>query len=300
MKKIILLFTLFVTVCSACTQTVAQKSGSLLWKISGKDLSKPSYLLGTLHLKSGEYLDSIPGARAALQSCEQVVGEINTSDMAAMQMQMQQAMMMNSDTTYRMLYSEEDYRFVNEKVTSFLGAGLGQLGMLKPAAINQMVVVFAYQKYFPDINIENTLDIYIQSEAVKEQKTVVALETAEHQIHVLFGMTSLQRQADDLLCAMRNIDKLLAFAPELIEDYNRGDLDKLYQSLEKNNEICPSTTSEMDALNKDRNNAWMQQLSEIMKEKSSFIAVGALHLAGEEGLLNLLKEAGYTVEPVEL
>jgi uncharacterized protein YbaP (TraB family) len=44
----------------------------------------------------------------------------------------------------------------------------------------------------------------------------------------------------------------------------------------------------------------MQKLPEIMKEKSSFIAVGALHLAGEEGLLNLLKEAGYTVEPVGL
>ena len=300
MKKIVLLFTLVITVCNACTQTVAQKSGTLLWKISGKDLSKPSYLLGTLHLKSGEYLDSIPGARAALQSCEQVVGEVNTADMAAMQMQAQQAMMMNSDTTYRMLYSAEDYKFVNEKVTSFIGAGLGQLGMLKPAAINQMVVLFAFQKYFPDINIENTLDVYIQAEAVKEQKPVVALETAEHQLYVLFGMTSIQRQADDLLCAMKNIDKILAFAPELINDYNQGDLDKLYQSLEKNNEICPSTTSEMDALNKDRNAAWMQKLPEIMKEKSSFIAVGALHLAGEEGLLNLLTEAGYTVEPVGL
>ncbi|MDR0295961.1 MAG: TraB/GumN family protein, partial [Prevotellaceae bacterium] len=156
MKKLVLLFTLFLTVCGACTQTVAQKSGALLWKISGKDLSKPSYLLGTLHLKPGEYLDSIPGARSAWQSCEQVVGEINTLDMAAMQMQAQQAMMMNPDTTYRMLYSDEDYRFVNEKVTSFLGAGLGQMGMLKPAAINQMVVIFAYQKYFPDLNPANT------------------------------------------------------------------------------------------------------------------------------------------------
>jgi len=300
MKKIVLLFTLIFAVCSACTQTVVQKSGTLLWKVSGKDLTKPSYILGTLHLKPGEYLDSIPGARAALQSCEQVVGEVNMSDMTAMQMQAQQAMMMTSDTTYRMLYSEEDYRFVNEKVTSFIGAGLGQMGMLKPAAINQMVVIFAYQKYFPDINVENTLDVYIQTEARKEQKSVLGLETADHQLYVLFGMTSLQRQADVLLCTMKNIDKLLAFAPELINDYNQGDLDKLYQSLEKSNEICPPLPSEIDALNKDRNTAWMQKLPEMMKEKSSFIAVGALHLAGEEGLLNLLKEAGYTVEPVGL
>ncbi|MCL2098401.1 MAG: TraB/GumN family protein [Bacteroidales bacterium] len=300
MKKLILLFTLLVSVCNACTQTAAQKSGTLLWKISGNDLPKPSYLLGTLHLKSGEYLDSIPGARAALQSCEQVVGEINMPDMAAVQMQAQQAMMMTPDTTYRMLYSDEDYQFVSEKIASFLGVGLDQMGMLKPAAINQTVVLFAYAKYFPGFNPANALDLYIQAEALEEQKPVLGLETSDHQLYVLFGMSSLQQQADDLLCAMKNIEKLLDFAPELINDYNQGDLDKLYQSLEKSNKICPSTAAEMDALNKDRNTAWMQKLPEIMKEKSSFIAVGALHLAGEEGLLNLLKEAGYTVEPAGL
>ena len=299
MKKTVLLFMLVIATCSMYAQSSAYKSGSILWKISGKDLSNPSYLLGTLHYKSGKYLDSIPGATAALQSCEQVVGEIPMLDMAGLQKQMMQAMMMTSDTTYKMLYSDEDYQFINEKVASITGSGFEQFSMLKPAAIQLAVAAFAYMKYFPDINMTNTLDIRIQTEATKEEKPVLGLETVDDQIRVLFGILNLQQQADALLCGMKNLDKLIDFVPEIINCYNQGDLNKLAELFE-DTEICPPISSESDALNKDRNNAWMNKLPEIMKEKPTFIAVGALHLAGEDGLLNLLEKSGYTVEPVGL
>ena len=297
MKKTVLSVILTMAVCTLCAQSETGYSGSMLWKISGKDLSKPSFLLGTFHLKSGEYLDSIPGAIPAFQSCEQVVGELNMSDMASMQLQMQQAMVMTPDTTYRMLYSDENYRLVSEKITSMLGAGLEQLGMLKPAAIQLTVVAFAYSKFFPDINPANVLDIRIQTDAVIAEKPVLALETVDDQIHVLFGIMNLQRQADALLCSMQHLDKSINVVAELIDNYNRGDLNKLYQ-LMKESDDCPSTAEEEDALNKDRNKAWMMKLPDIMKDKSSFIAVGAIHLAGEDGLLYLLEKSGYHVEPV--
>ena len=298
MKKTVLLFMLIIATCSVYAQTgEAYKSGSLLWKISGKDLSKPSYLLGTLHFKSGEYLDSIPGAKPALQSCEQVVGEIPMSDMAGLQKQMMQAIQMTPDTTYKMLYSDEDYRFVSEKIASLIGSGLDQLGAMKPAAIQMTVIAFAYMKYFPNINPMNTLDIRIQSEATKDQKPVLGLETIDDQIHVLLGIMNLQRQADALLCNLKNMDQLIASIPEQINYYNQGDLNKLYLQFE-DTEICPSSPSETDALNKNRNNAWVEKLPKIIKDKSSFIAVGALHLAGKDGLLNLLEKSGYKVEAV--
>ena len=300
MKKAVLFLLLVLATGSMYAQTGAYKSGSVLWKISGKDLSKPSYLLGTLHLKPGEYLDSIPGATAALQSCEQVVGEVSMSDMPAVQAQMMQAMQMTPDTTYQMLYSDENYKLVNEKLTSLQPTwGLGNLGKLKPAAIQLTVIAFAYMKYFPNINITNTLDIRIQSEAAKEQKPVLGLETIDDQIHVLFGCSSLQSQADDLLCSLTNLDELMTLIPEEIAYYNQGNLNKLYEQF-KDDETCPSDPSEKAAIYKDRNAAWMKELPEIMKEKPAFIAVGALHLAGEDGLLNLLEKAGYRVEPVTI
>ena len=300
MKKTVLLLLLIIATGILYAQTETGKSGSVLWKISGKDLSKPSYLLGTLHLKPGEYFDSIPGATTAFQSCEQAVGEVVMTDMAGMQMKMQQAMMMTPDTTYKMLYSDEDYQFVNDKISSLVaGSGLDKFGKLKPAAIQMTVIVFAYMKYFPDINQMNTLDIHIQSEAIKEQKPVLGLETVDDQIRILFGLASLQSQADDLLCGLKNMDKMMALIPEQIEYYNQGNLNKLYQQYLEDDKICPSDPSESAALIKDRNQAWMEKLPEMMKDKSSFIAVGALHLAGDDGLLNLLEQAGYIVEPVK-
>ena len=197
-----------------------------------------------------------------------------------------------------MLYSDEDYRFVSETLASLTGGtSLDQMGMLKPAAIQLSVVMLIYAKFFPELNLENTLDVRIQSDATKELKPVIGLETIDSQIHVLFGVMNLQRQADVLLCGLKNMDKTVSEVSDLIKNYNQGNLNKLYDLLEDTS-YCPSTKEEKDAINKDRNNAWMLKLPEIMRGKSSFIAVGALHLAGEVGLLNLLEKAGYKVEPV--
>ncbi|GAB6008029.1 TraB/GumN family protein [Dysgonomonas reticulitermitis] len=54
-----------------------------------------------------------------------------------------------------------------------------------------------------------------------------------------------------------------------------------------------------NAINKDRNDKWLLKLPQIMKEKSNLIAVGALHLAGEEGLLYQLAKMGYKIQAVE-
>jgi uncharacterized protein YbaP (TraB family) len=295
MRKVLVTVALIISTIGLYAQTTTYKSGSVLWKISGKDLKTPSYLLGTLHLKSGEYFDTIPGAKAAFKSCEQVVGEIDMSNMLEAQMKMQQATMMSPDTTYQMLYSDEEYSLVNEKIVSLAGAGLEQLGVYKPVAIQQIVVQYAYMKYFSN-NPTNGLDAQIQSDAQKDQKTVIGLETVDDNLQSILTM-SLKRQAELLLCYLNNMDKVMSVIPEIISVYDRWDLNRMLD-LDESGGACPSTQAEEDAVIKDRNYKWMTKLPEIMKSKSSYIAVGAMHLAGKDGLLNLLEKAGYKVEPV--
>ena len=55
----------------------------LLWKISGNGLQKPSYIIGTYHLADASFADSIKGLKAALETSEQVYGEIITADMTS-------------------------------------------------------------------------------------------------------------------------------------------------------------------------------------------------------------------------
>jgi uncharacterized protein YbaP (TraB family) len=275
-----------------------EKTGYLLWKISGKDLAKPSYLLGTLHLESGDYLDSIPGVRNALKNCEQVIGEINSSDMLEAQMQLQQQMMMPEDTTYAMLYSDEDYNFVDGQLKTLLRVGLEQLGRYKPGALSLMYAQMIYMQLFPNFSPLNSMDLVVQQEAIKSDKPVNGLESGMFQANLLLNSDNLKMQAEKLLCVLKNHEYVKTQAEMLVKEYRNCNLDKLYSYLDDNTNPCPMTPDEVNAFVKNRNEAWMQKLPEMIREKSSFVAVGALHLGGEIGLLSQFEKAGYTVQAV--
>ncbi len=297
--KILLVLLIIGISSESYARSPEEKTGSLLWKISGKDLNKPSYILGTYHLMSYKMLDSIPGANEALNSCEQVVGEVDMNNMDGIITATQSAGTMPSDTTYQMLYTPEDYQFVDKQVMELMGAGLDQLKTIKPVMIDMVIAVMIAQKYIPDYDpTDSLLDLYIQEEAQKANKVIIGLESEKEQLNILFSK-SLQRQADLLLCNLQNIQETTKTSRQVIEDYLSADLTGLNNSFEDKSAPCQGTKEEDDALLSDRNNNWIRQLPEIMKNKSSLIAVGCLHLVGESGLLNQLEKAGYTVEAVK-
>ena len=302
MKKLILALVLMVLVSNLFAQTGEYKTGSLLWKISGNGLEKPSYVLGTFHVKTSAYLDQIPGAKSALDAAEQVVGEVVMADMMTAAVKMQQKMMMPSDTTYKMLYNEADYQIVSEALTSMFGAGLEQLGALTPAGIQMSLLQVLIMKRYPEAMTTPLLDAYVQTAALEKQKPVIGLETIDHQIYVLFESSSLQKQANALLCGIKTAEgknleeETLKELKKLEAIYDSANLNEISKLLKEN--PCPDPQNDY-VLNKARNDAWMAKLPGLMKDKSSFIAVGALHIAGEEGLLNQLEKAGYTVEAVK-
>ena len=76
------------------------------------------------------------------------------------------------------------------------------------------------------------------------------------------------------------------------------DLDKIQAVLE-DPELSGEGSDEMDALLYSRNRNWVEKLITIMPERACLVCVGAGHLPGEQGLLQLLRNAGYTVEPVQ-
>jgi uncharacterized protein YbaP (TraB family) len=301
-RNFLLIIMLLMFMSCGARQENGPLTGSLLWKISGNDLKKPSYILGTLHLKPGTYIDSIAGAKNALKQVEQVVGEMDMANAMDMQMQLMQAMTMPEDTTYEMLYSPDDYRFVSEQIAALLSVGLDneQLKHIKPIGISVNLALVKLIRMLPGYNpTAEAIDVYVQTTARAEGKTVLGLETAKDQVDALFS-SPLQRQADDLLCYLKNADEIdRASIPLLLEAYATANLDTIPSLININDRICLWTQDEKDKLLKDRNNKWLEKLPAIMKEKSSFIAVGAAHLAGEEGLLYRLRQAGYNVSAVK-
>lgn len=294
MKKILIaLFILF---------TAVHTNAQLLWRISGNGLAKPSYVLGTHHLAPLSIIDSIKGLHPAFDSTTQVIGELEMSEVqspAAMQL-MQQEMMIKNDTTLKMLFNPEQYSLVNNFTKTNLGFDLSQMPKLKPAFILNNAVVVLYMKHVNNFNPQEQLDAYFQTEAKKKGEKIIALETLEFQFNLLYKSSSLHRQAELLLCELSDVDKLVANAKRLTKAYMNQDLEEMYKlSKERDNTNCDPTQEEINLMIDTRNQKWANKLPALISATPSFIVVGALHLPGKEGLLNLLKQEGYTVEPVE-
>ena len=284
-----------------CPISVAQGTSSLLWKISGNGLEKPSYLFGTHHLISVSFLDSVPGLRDAFAHTEQTVGELDMAHPLEMQQVLMREAMMPAGITYDSLLNDADKQLLDSILRLNLGSGLELFGKMKPAMLNDMIFIAQYQKKYTASITESGIDQYFQDEARKLNRPVIGLEEIKDQIDAMFNSESLERQAELLICQLKNPqiqDEALA---ELQKAYHEQNLEKIREIYENEmpEDPCPLTQVEKDVMNKDRNEKWLTKIPALIKEKSSFIAVGCAHLPGKDGLIEGLRRLGYRVDPVK-
>lgn len=294
MKKILVLVVLLCITYGANAQ--------LLWKVSGKDLAKPSYVFGTHHLAPLSITDSVPGFKQAMNETEQVYGEIVMEEMQSpINMQkMQQAIMLPGDTTLHTLFNSAQYDSVAVKIKQLMGVELQMFDKIEPAFLTAQISALIAMKTVEGFNPQQQLDGWIQSEAQKQGKAVAGLETMDFQMGVLFGTQTLQRQADQLLCTVMNLNKAEQQTRRMSAAYMKQDLKQLMEIVEeKQGNSCDALPEEEEALIYRRNANWAEVMPAIMKEKATFFAVGSGHLAGERGILNLLSKQGYTIEAVK-
>lgn len=277
-------------------------NAQLLWKVSGNGITQPSYIIGTHHLAPLNIKDNIAGLQKALDETQQVYGELVMSEIQspATVQKMQKMMMIENDTTLASLLSPTDYETANKFCKENLMMDLSIVPKLKPSFLLNNIVVMAYVKHIGNFNPQEQIDTYFQTQASQKGKKIAGLETPDFQFNLLYNGYSLQRQAQLLMCTLNHIDNEVENLKKLTDAYMKQDLSAMLTiSEERKNNQCDPTPKEEDAMIYNRNKAWAKQLPTIMKTAPTFIAVGALHLPGNKGLLNLLKKQGYTVEPVK-
>lgn len=291
---------LFFSICFLLTFNC---NAQIFYKINGNGLEKPSFIFGTHHLAPLSFLDSINGLQDALNQSDAIVGEIDlTLPQMELAMKMQQYTMAPADSTLSKLLSPEEFeqannKFKNLKISMMPGIDLNMLGMMRPMTITSLISLDIINKQMPGFNPEQQLDKYFQTEGKKTGKKIIALETPEFQGKLLYTSIPLTTQAKNLLKLLDNPEKAVDSAKELNQKYLSQDL----EGLEKlsNEEMDSESEAFMNALLYKRNSDWLDKLPTILKENSCFIAVGALHLAGEKGILEGLRKLGYNVEPIK-
>ena len=271
-------------------------NAQLVWKISGNGIQKPSYILGTHHGCPFNYCDSIPGLMKALDKVDNIIGEINMIELAEMSpermQKMQAMMMMPADTSLLSLFSTEEAAKVNEWLGKKMGASLEMLSVMKPMTIMVTVQNKEMMEVIPEIATMTTIDKYMQTLGQRKGKTIGELETADYQMELLYG-NSLEEQADALLEMIDHGDSK-GLLQQLTNAYKSQNLDTLWKVFQEQ-----MTGYEYDAIVKVRNLNWEKQMKEILPKQTTLFVVGAGHLPGEYGMINLLREAGYKVKPVK-
>ncbi|MBQ3243112.1 MAG: TraB/GumN family protein [Bacteroidaceae bacterium] len=283
-------------------------NAQLLYKVSGKGVEKPSYIVGTYHLAPASYVDSIPGANEALASVEQVCGEVDMAEMESMagMQKLMAAMMLPDGKSLSDILSDEEMGKLNAFMNEVMGADLNnpliaaQLGKMTPAAIANQLQLVQYMKMTPGFNPNALIDSYFQTEAKKADKPVIGFETLDFQISVLYTGSTIERQKEQLICMIDNQEYNQMVMEQLTKAYFSQDIDAvLAVTEEKLGTSCDSTPEEEEALIYGRNADWVEKIPAIIGDKSTLFVVGAAHLPGERGVLELLKKEGYTVEGVK-
>ncbi|MDD4968708.1 MAG: TraB/GumN family protein [Paludibacter sp.] len=288
-RNLLILFSLFLGLTSIEAQ--------LLWKVTGKGLKHPSYLFGTHNLVPIQFLDSVPGLFKAFNECNQVVGEmvLNNIDGSA---KIQQASIMPDHSRIKDLLNDDEYTLVDKELKSVLKLGLKDLSIMNPSVILTMYKMEIYKKLTGYSDVKQS-DSYFQLVAVEKGKKVVGLETVDQQITVLYGNGTLERQADKLVETIEHKDKILNEMIHLNKLYKAGRIDELVELSKGQQNVSDLTGAEFKKLVDNRNVEWLKKLPAYMKETSSFITVGAIHLGGINGLVKQLQKEGYKVKPVE-
>ncbi len=257
---------------------------ALLWEISGKNLPKSSYLYGTIHVICPSDLSFSNAAKKAFNSTEQLYLELDLDD-PELSANMQRSMA--SNTHLRNLLKAKDY----EQLASFFkdrtDYSIDVLGMIKP------FYLLSYT-YSPMIGCNQPISVEkgFAEMAYMQNKSIFGLESLAKQLSI-FEKISQQKQANMLLDCVKEFDKMQESFQTLLKDYKEENLNALI----KTSLDTYSVRHEHLLLDK-RNKRWIKKIAKVTTKKSTFFAVGAAHLAGEKGIINLLRKKGYTVTAI--
>jgi len=270
---------------------MAQKQNSLLWRIKSPE-GQISHLFGTYHLLGSDYVHSHPLLKATFNESRVTVVETKIDSSQMFQVAM---MAMMKNTTLPELMDSADYNKVKVLLEE-IGLPPAAANRMKPIALTAAYSLKLANEHTPDnLNFEGVpIDAYFAISAEKQGQKLVTLETMQEQLEMLYNAQSLEDQAEDLLAMVEDKEHVGEVMAELLQAYLQQDLKAMLAISEEQEEV----TGDMALLLDERNERWVKQLTPIIDEGQAFIAVGALHLAGEQGLVSLLTQEGYTLEPV--
>lgn len=264
---------------------VQAQETSILWKITGNELSKPSYLFGTIHMIPKRDFFLTKPMEDAFEQSEVLVTEINMDVTLKQQLQLAQRIVLPNDKSYKDYLDEQAFAAFYSYLIDSLNIKQNKVDRyirIKPIFLSGLIMkellgrIKSYENEFFKIAKRNDMEL-------------LALETINEQMDIVDSI-SLDLQFKDL----ENSVSYVSDYNQLLEAYKKQELDQLCNIMEGDTDFQTVKTIMLD----NRNLKWAKKIKVTISGKSCFIAIGAAHLCGNQGIIKLLEKTGYTVEPV--
>jgi len=301
-----------------CCET-SEKEG-FLWKISRNGLSQPSYLLGTAHRFPGEFVYEIPRFTEAFDSIEQLIVEMNVLDSLEMS---QFEVLMNSypkerflpdSIKYSDLLDKNNLYFLDSVLTKYWDIKADEV-RLSPSFLyesikKQIIIDEKILESAPNDTLLNflnklnegslSMDLFLMESAKEKGYKIIGLESLEYQFKLkMQPEISPEQAALSLASKLKNHKELITVQGEAVGALYEQDLKKMSDCMDfatRLSALGDSYANDPTDNIKERNRNWIPAIKSALQQKKSMIAVGAGHLMGEDGLINLLRKEGYTIE----
>ena len=270
---------------------VAQNS--LLWEISGNGISAPSYLYGTIHIQDKRVFDFNDSLMPKLLGCSTFAMEINVDSVN--ELKLTSMMFIEDGKTLEDIYSKKDYKMICKAFKKRMGFDILMFNSMKPFAIMTIMEAAEMMKGkktdTSGTMMKEEMDMYLEGIAKENGKPVIGIETVDEQMAVISKMPNSM-----LIDYLKNINKEDKTTEKMIEVYRHEELDKVLAMLD--DKSSPMSVEFTDEILTKRNHIMADRIGDLIKTKTIFIAIGAGHLPGKEGVIELLLNNGFMVNAV--
>jgi uncharacterized protein YbaP (TraB family) len=261
------------------------KSHGLLWELSKPGI-EPAYLFGTIHSED-------PGVLQLPQPVQQAIDRSHT---VVLEMLLDAEAMMYSSTAMLMMDGRMLSDIIGKPLFRQAASAIRSRGIPEVVLERMKPWAAAVILSMPASETGLVLDMMLYQSALQQGKSVHGLETVQEQLNIFEALPE-KDQVMLLQEAVDNFSGLDAMHAELLDAYKARDLAALMALNEAAMESGDQQLADefQQHLVVDRNHRMVERMQVYLRQGQVFVAVGALHLPGEEGLLNLLEQQGFTI-----
>ena len=261
-----------------------------LYKVEKNGTS--SYLFGTVHVGDASMKGLPEKVTKAIDQSEQVVVEVDISKLTPLQMQQRSMpfMMLKDGKTLQTELSKQNYSKLKDYFSK-KSIDIAMFKGLKPWAV--MVTMMQIEFQNAGFSDQTGIDKQVLAYAKKQNITIGELETLEQQLQMFDGMALLSNEMIEE--TFEQLADINTYFIKLVNAWKNGDMDTLteYYNMSFDESNYGEISEQVMLVN--RNDKWVEQLVPRLTKEKLFIAVGALHLPEQHGLIKQLKDKGFSV-----